>query len=185
MLTFAIIIRKYCKKREVFMKKIVGIIISIILAFSLTGCLTILTKEKLNDLEEGYVCEYRYGENARYSTELVDIDFEFDKQMFIDLYNEKAQYNPVYLRNHIDKCDLKLERGSEEVSKMLDTEISIRAAYQDTYEEVTVYEYKDDLYFYVLNMGGRTEKEKEGCYFMRVSDNLQEYWKQLTSQIYK
>lgn len=167
------------------MKKIVGIIVSMTLVFSLAGCGIVLEKEKLNDLDDGYVCEYRYGENAKYSTELVDIDFEFDKQMFIDLYNEKAQYNPVYLRKHIEECDLKLERGSKEVDKMLDTEISIRAAYEDTYKEVVVYEYNDDLYFFVLNMGGRTEKDKEGWYFMRVSDNLQEYWKQLTSQIYK
>ena len=167
------------------MKKIIETIISIILVFSLSGCGIVLNKEKLNDLDDGYVCEYRYGENARYSTELVDIDFEFDKQMFIDLYNEKAQYNPVYLRKHIEECDLKLERNSEEVKKILKTEISIRAAYEDTYKEVTVYEYNDDLYFYVLTMGGRTEKDKEGKYFMRVSDNLQEYWKQLTDQIYK
>lgn len=167
------------------MKKIVEIIISIILVFSLVGCGIVLEKEKINDLDDGYVCEYRYGKNAKYSTELVDIDFEFDKQMFIDLYNEKAQYNPVYLRKHIEKCDLKLERNSEEVDKMLNTEISIRAAYKDTYKEVTVYEYNDNLYFYVLTMGGRTEKDKEGKYFMRVSDNLQKYWKQLTNQIYK
>ncbi len=167
------------------MKKFVKIFISIILVFSLPGCGIVLNKEKLNDLADGYVCEYRYGENARYSTELVDIDFEFDKQMFIDLYNDKAQYDPVYLRRHIEECDLKLERNGEEVDKILKTEISIRAAYEDTYEEVTVYEYNDDLYFYVLTMGGRTEKDKEGKYFMRVSDNLQEYWKQLTNQIYK
>ncbi len=167
------------------MKKMVEIIISIILVFSLVGCAPNFTQEKMRDLDEGYVCEYRYGENAKYSTELVDIDFEFDKQMFIDLYNEKAQYNPVYLRNHIDKCDLKLASGSKEVDKMLDTEISIRAAYEDTYREVVVYEYNDDLYFFVLNMGGRTEKDKEGWYFMKVSDNLQAYWKQLTSQIYQ
>lgn len=167
------------------MKKIVQIIISVIFVFSMTGCLTVLNKEKLADLDDGYVCEYRYGENARYSTELVDIDFEFEKKMFIDLYNEKAQYNPVYLRNHIEECDLKLERISDEVDKILKTEISIRAAYEDTYKEVTVYEYNGDLYFYVLTMGGRTEPDKEGKYFMRVSDNLQEYWKQLTNQIYK
>lgn len=167
------------------MKKIIKMLMSIILVFSSTGCFTVLKKEKLNDLEDGYVCEYRYGKSARYSTELVDIDFEFDKQMFLDLYNEKAQYDPVYLRNHIEKCDLKLESGSEEISRMLNTEISIRAAYKDTYKEVTVYEYNDDLYFFVLNMGGRTEKDKKGWYFMRVSDDLQEYWKQLTNQIYK
>lgn len=170
---------------EKLMKNIFGIIVSIILVFSLTGCEANFNKEKIKDLDDGYVCEYRYGRNAKYSTELVDIDFEFDKQMFIELYNEKAKYDPVYLRNHIEKCDLKLEREGEEINKMLDTAISIRAAYKDTYKEVVVYKYNDDLYFFVLNMGGRTEKDKEGWYFMRVSDNLQEYWKQLTSQIYK
>lgn len=171
--------------------------IGVIFVFLLTGCATVLSKEGLADLPDGYVCEYRYGKNAKYSTELVDIDFEFDKQMFLDLYNEKAQskYNPVYLRNHIEDCDLKLESGSEEIKEMLNTEISIRAAYEDTYVEidnhehkyleVVVYEYNDDLYFFVLSMGGRTEKDKEGWYFMRVSDNLQEYWKQLTDRIYE
>lgn len=167
------------------MRKNFQIIASTILVFFLAGCGIVLNKEKITDLEDGYVCEYRYGENARYSTELVDIDFEFDKQMFIDLYNEKAQYNPVYLRNHIEKCDLKLDRNSEEVDRILKTEISIRAAYENTYREVTVYEYNGDLYFYVLTMGGRTEKDKEGKYFVRVSDDLQDYWKQLTNQIYK
>ncbi|MCM1371036.1 MAG: hypothetical protein NC181_04005 [Clostridium sp.] len=167
------------------MKKMSKIIISMILIISLTGCKPNLTKEKLSHLDDGYVCEYRYGKNARYSTELVDINFEFDSQMFIELYNEKAQYNPVYLRKHIEKCDLKLESGGKEIAEMLETEISIRAAYQDTYKEVVVYKYDDDLYFFVLSMGGRTEKDKEGWYFMRVSDNLQKYWKQLTNQIYK
>ncbi len=167
------------------MKKTMEIVISMILVIFLTGCGPVLTKEKINNLEDGYVCEYRYGKNARYSTELVDIDFEFDKQMFIDLYNEKAQYNPVYLRRHIEECDLKLASQGEEIDKMLNTEISIRAAYTDTYKEVTVYKYNDDLYFYVLSMGGRTEKDKEGYYFMKISDDLQQYWKQLTSQIYK
>lgn len=167
------------------MRKIVEIIVIMVVVFSLSGCGINLEKEKINDLADGYVCEYRYGRSAKYSTELVDIDFEFDKQMFIDLYNEKAKYNPVYLRKHIEKCDLKLERGGKEINEMLDTEISIRAAYEDTYEEVVVYKYNDDLYFFVLNMGGRTEKDKEGWYFMKVSDNLQEYWKQLTNQIYE
>ncbi|MCM1327605.1 MAG: hypothetical protein NC094_10545 [Bacteroidales bacterium] len=177
------------------MKKIVEIMIGIILVFSLVGCGPVLSKEKLDDFPDGYVCEYRYGKNAKYSTEPVDIDFEFDKQMFMDLYNEKAQYNSVYLRKHIEECDLKLESGSKEVKQMLNTEISIRAAYEDAYVdmdnhehkyiEVTVYEYEDDLYFFVLSMGGRTEKEKEGWYFIKVSDNLQEYWKQLTDQIYE
>ncbi len=167
------------------MKKNIEIIISIILMCAITGCEINLTKEKISDLDDGYVCEYRYGRNAKYSTELVDIDFEFDEQMFIDLYNEKAQYNPVYLRKHIKECDLKLMHGSDEEDQILDTAISIRAAYADTYKEVVVYEYKDDLYFFVLDMGGRTEKDKEGRYFMKVSDNLQKYWKQLTNQIYK
>lgn len=167
------------------MKKLVEIIIGIILVIFLVGCELKFDKQKINDLDDGYVCEYRYGRNAKYSTELVNIDFEFDKKMFIDLYNEKSQYNPVYLRNHIEKCDLKLESKGKEIDKMLDTAISIRAAYKDTYEEVVVYEYNDDLYFFVLSMGGRTEPDKEGWYFMKVSDNLQKYWKQLTRKIYK
>lgn len=170
------------------MKKLVLFILLSFFTINVTGCRgpgTILNNEKLEDLEDGYVCEYRRGKNAKYEMELIDVDFKFDKQMFIDLYNEKAQYDPVYLRNHIEKCDLKLERGSEEADKILNTQISIRADYTDTYEEVTVFEYNDDLYFYVLTMGRRTEKDKEGKYFMRVSDNLQEYWKQLTNQIYK
>lgn len=161
------------------------IILILVLVFFLTGCGINLEAEKIKDLEDGYVCEYRYGKSAKYSTELLDIDFEFDKQMFIDLYNEKAQYNPVYLRNHIEKCDLKLKSGSEEINQMLNTEISIRASYKNTYKEVVVYKYENDLYFFVLNMGGRTEKDKEGWYFMKVSSNLQKYWKQLTNQIYK
>lgn len=170
------------------MKKIAEIIISIILIFilmiSLTGCGIVLEKEKISDLEDGYVCEYRKGKNAKYEMELIDVDFKFDKQMFIDLYNEKAQYDPVYLRNHIEECDLKLNSNSEELNKMNDAQISIRAAYKDTYKEVIVYEYNDDLYFFVLNMGGRTEPEKEGSYYMKLSDNMQNYWKQLTTQIY-
>lgn len=165
-------------------KSIVGIIIGIILVFAFSGCGPILSAEKIDDLEKGYVCEYRYGKNAKYSTETVDIDFEFDKQMFIELYNEKAQYNPVYLRRHIEECDLKVDYNRRAIDTVFNTEISIRAAYEDTYEEITVYEYNDDLYFFVLSMGGRTEKDKEGYYFMRVSDNLQKYWKQLTDQIY-
>lgn len=177
------------------MKKALEIIIGVIFACFLIGCAPAFSQDKLEELPAGYVCEYRYGKNAKYSTETVDIDFEFDQQMFVDLYNEMARYNPVYLRNHIEECDLKLESGSEEVDKILETEISIRAAFEDSYVEmdnyehkyleVTVYEYDDDLYFFVLSMGGRTEKEKEGWYFMKVSDELQEYWEQLTDQIYE
>lgn len=169
------------------MKKSILIILLCFFTISITGCGgpgTILSKEKLENLEDGYVCEYRQGKNAKYEMELVEVDFKFDKQMFIDLYNEKAQYDPVYLRNHIEKCDLKLESSSEELEKMNDTQISIRAAYKDSYKEVTVHEYKGDLYFFVLSMGGRTEPEKKGSYYMKVSDNMQKYWKQLTTKIY-
>lgn len=169
------------------MRKLVLFILLSFFMINVTGCNgagTILSDEKLEDLEDGYVCEYRKGKNAKYEMELVDVDFEFDKQMFIDLYNEKAQYNPVYLRNHIEECDLKLDSDSEELDEINDTQISIRAAYTDTYEEVTVHEYNDDLYFFVLNMGGRTEPEKEGSYYMKLSDDMQKYWEQLTTQIY-
>lgn len=169
------------------MKKIALFISLCFFIISVTGCGgpgTIFSNEKLEDLKDGYVCEYRRGKNAKYEMELVEVDFKFDKQMFIALYNEKAQYNPVYLRHHIEECDLKLNNNSEELNKMNDTQISIRAAYTDTYEEVTVYEYNDDLYFFVLNMGGRTEPEKEGSYYMKLSDNMQKYWKQLTTKIY-
>lgn len=169
------------------LKKIILTILICFFSINISGCKgpgTILNKDKLKNLEDGYVCEYRKGKNAKYEMELVDVDFEFDKQMFIDLYNEKAQYNPVYLRNHIKECDLKLNSNSEELNKINDTQISIRAAYKDTYKEVTVYEYNGDLYFFVLSMGGRTEPEKEGSYYMKISDNMQKYWKQLTTQIY-
>lgn len=169
------------------MRKSVLFILLSFFMINVTGCNgagTILSDEKLEDLEDGYVCEYRKGKNAKYEMELVDVDFEFDKQMFIDLYNEKAQYNPVYLRNHIEECDLKLDSNSEELDEINDTQISIRAAYTDTYKEVTVHKYNNDLYFFVLNMGGRTEPEKEGSYYMKLSDDMQKYWEQLTTQIY-
>ena len=60
----------------------------------------------MTDLRVGHGYDvHRFAENRKLIIGGVDIDFEFDKQMFIDLYNEKAQYNPVYLREHIEKCE--------------------------------------------------------------------------------
>ena len=66
------------------LKKIILTILICFLSINISGCKgpgTILNKDKLKNLEDGYVCEYRKGKNAKYEMELVDVDFEFDKQM--------------------------------------------------------------------------------------------------------
>ena len=59
---------------------------------------------------------------------------------------------------------------------MDDSEISITAKYEGGQNVISVYRYNDKLYFFVLNMGGRSKPEEQGSYYMEMSDKLAEYW---------
>ena len=74
----------------------------------MTGCFVSLLIETLTTIDGDIKCEFRVGQNARFIDSAVDTDVVFDKEEFIKLFNEDSQYDPNYYKNHLDKCDLKI-----------------------------------------------------------------------------
>lgn len=169
------------------MKKLLGSILTVFILFQLTGCLSFVsTKKPAMDYVKGDVeYEIRVGSNADTKQEIADIDVDIDKDMFVDLYNEEAQYDPNAEKYHLDRQDLKLnsEKDHEKWKEMLNSEINIRMIFDDGLRSVSVYELDSQLYFFVVCMGGRSDPDEEGYYYMEMSDDLADYWEPVIDEI--
>ena len=48
-------------------------------------------------------CEFRVGKDAKTRMDAIETDVVFDKDKFVDLFNEQAQYSPTSLKYHTDE----------------------------------------------------------------------------------
>lgn len=144
----------------------------------LAGCSLFLGPKPLKKIDGDIECVFRTGKNARVSDEIVDTDVVFEKEKFIELYNEYCQYNPYHLKNHLNECDMKInpDEDPEAWDEIFNSEVSIKAVWDDDSKCVSVYRYDSKLYFFVLSMGGRSEPHEQGYYYMELSDEMDEYW---------
>ena len=151
----------------------------------MTGCFVSLPIETLTTIDGDIKCEFRVGQNARFIDSAVDTDVVFDKEEFIKLFNEDSQYDPNYYKNHLDKCDLKIntEEQPEEWEKMFNAEINIKAIYGEESRSVDVFLYDSKLYFFVVSMGGRSKPEEIGSYYIELSDESAAYWRPIIDQV--
>lgn len=161
------------------MRKTLASLCVLVMAICLmTGCGLFRAKDKIWSIKGDIKCEFHVTSNYKID-KLGDIyNVEFDKDQFIKLYNEGKSYDSSYYMKHLDKLSLRFDPNTqlEEYMKMDDSEISIRAKYEDGQNVISVYRYNDKLYFFVLNMGGRSKPEEQGSYYMEMSDKLAEYW---------
>jgi len=162
------------------MKKLLSAALILILSVCLmTGCFVVLPKETLKEINGDIKCEFRTGENAKYSDKVIDTDVVFDKDEFVKLYNESNSYDPNHLKYHLDKCDLKINAGEQpdEWKEIFGSEFNIKAVYGDGSRWVSIYRYDSKLYFFVLCMGGKSEPEEIGYYYMELSAEADSYWR--------
>ena len=177
------------------MKRVSLLFVSVLLMIcTLTGCKTIFTKYGVIIAEDEYTlpeikgdvkCRFRVGETASYEGMYVQTDATFDKDGFIKLFDEFNQYDPVYLRYHLDRCDLKINPDTQrDLSReIFENQVYIKAVFDGTYRGVSVFKYDSKLYFYVLSMGGNSEPDEEGDYFIELSEESDEYWRPIVEQV--
>ena len=98
-----------------------AVLLFICIGTMFSGCLSTLSQPKLKRIDGDIKCEFRVGKSAGTLNTVmpVDTDVVFDKDKFIELYTEGTQYNPFYLKNHTDTCDLRIAPGNPEIEKML------------------------------------------------------------------
>ena len=144
----------------------------------MTGCGLFRAKDKIWSIKGDIKCEFHITSNHKIGKPVDINNVEFDKDQFIKLYNEGKSYDSSYYMNHLDKLSLRLDPNTqlEDFMNMDDSEISITAKYEGGQNVISVYRYNDKLYFFVLNMGGRSKPEEQGSYYMEMSDKLAEYW---------
>ncbi len=170
------------------MRKIVTVFCGLVMAASvMTGCYFKLPVETLSTIDGDIKCEFRVGQNARYIGPAVETDTVFDKERFIQLFNEESRYDPNYLQHHLDECDLKIntEKQPDEWDEMFNSEINIKAIYGEDSRSVDVFRYDSKLYFFVLSMGGRSKPEEIGEYYMELSDEMAKYWRPIIDKVVK
>lgn len=170
------------------MKKTLSVLMISVLCL-MTGCLSLVStqKPKLEGIDGDIKCEFRAGNSAQFQERTIDTDVTFDKDKFVALYNEYSVYNPNHLKYNLDECSLKINASEqpEEFKKIDRSEINIKAMYDGNGRSVSVFRYDGKLYFFVLCMGSRSEPEEEGYYYIRLSDEMTEYWSPILEQVSK
>ena len=169
------------------MKKTIILCALVMTAIFAAGCFVGLPIETLTSIDGDIKCEFRVGKNARFIESAVDTDAVFDKEMFIELFNEESQYDPNHIKYHLDECDLKInaENQPEEWDKIFSSEVNIKALYEDDSRSVSVFRYESKLYFFVLSMGGRSKPEEEGNYYIELSEEMDGYWRPIIEKVVK
>ena len=166
-------------------ERISAVLLFICIVTLFSGCFSTFKQAKLKKIEGDIKCEFRVGKSAgTLSTMMpVDTDVVFDKEEFVELYNEAGQYNPFSLKYNLEKCDLRIAPGDPEIEKMLNSEVSIGAVYDGKTRKVSVFEYDSELYFFVLCMGSKSEPDDRGYYYMEVPDDMADYWKPIIDEV--
>ena len=168
--------------------KIFGFIAALLTLCLMTGCfIKHKNKNAMDKIKGDIECEFRVGKDAKTYKDAIESDIVFDKDKFVDLFNEQAQYSPTSLKYHTDECSLKVnaQEQPDEWEEIFNSEINIKVLYDRQSRNVSVYEYKSKLYFFVLSMGGNSKPEEQGSYFMKLSKEMSDYWKPILKKVRK
>ena len=166
--------------------KLLGFISVLLILCLMTGCVIKPRNRNAMDRIKGDIeCEFRVGKDAKTQTKAIDTDIVFDKDKFVDLFNEESSYKASSLKYNPDKCDLRInsQEQPDEWAEIFNSEINIKVLYDRQSRNVSVYEYNSKLYFYVLGMGGNSKPEEQGSYFMKLSKEMTEYWKPILKDV--
>ena len=170
------------------MKKTASLLCVFVLLISLlTGCSlsSITPRPRLFGIKGDITCKFHASANAKVDKPVEITDIEFDKDMFIKLYNEYKSYDPGYMNHHLDKFDLKLDpkTQNEEWKRVNDTEVWVYAIYEDGQSSVRLYRHESKWYFFVLNKGGAAKPEEQGSYYKEISKEMDEYWTPILNKV--
>ena len=166
--------------------KILGFTVVFLTLCMMTGCfIKPKTRNAMDRIKGDIECEFRVGKDAKTQRNAIDTDVVFDKDKFVDLFNEESQYDPVNLKYHTDDCNLKVNAQEEpdKWEEIFNSEINIKVLYDRQSRNVSVYEYNSKLYFFVLSMGGNSKPEEQGSYFMKLSKDMTEYWRPILEEV--
>lgn len=179
--------KRSCMLNNGFMKsKLLGFTTVLLILCLLTGCIIKPKNRNAMGRIKGYIeCEFRVGKDAKTHAKAIDTDVVFDKDKFVELFNENSQYSPTSLKHHTDECSLKInaQEQPDEWEEIFNSEINIKVLYDRQSRNVSVYEYRSKLYFFVLSMGSNSKPEVQGSYFMKLSKEMTDYWKPLLKEV--
>ena len=168
-------------------KKIIILILSALMLTAFSGCGIIIVEDdySLDKIDGEITCEYRIGEEAKWAEETVDSDVRFDKEMFLRLFKEYRQYDPLTGTKDPMQYDLKIriDEQPDEWQRIRESEFNIRAVFGDDQRDVSIYRYRSKLYFFVLSIGDRGDPKEEGEYFIELSEEMQAYWQTIIKKV--
>lgn len=149
----------------------------------LSGCMFSIPTGHISKIEGDITCDFRAGYNATNLTATVNTDVVFDKDRFVELYNEDNKYDPSYYQYHLNKLDLRIvrEEQPEEYEKIGDSEVNFRAYFtdkngNDINRHVSLFRYDSKMYFFIVCMGGASKPDEIGYYYKEVPAKMAEYW---------
>ena len=162
-----------------------GAVLVLLVVCLFTGCFFPLPERHIGKIKGDIRCEFRTGKNAKSLRDPIKTDAVFDKDKFVELYNEDYKYDPTYYSKHLDKLDLKIvyEKEPEEYEEMAASEVSFRAYSDEQFWQVSLYCRDSKLYFFVVCMGGRSKPEHIGYYYKEVPEKMASYWKPIYDKV--
>jgi hypothetical protein len=166
-------------------KKTTGIILILLTLCLFTGCLFSLPTDHLGKIEGDITCDFRAGKNATHKKETVKTDAVFDKDRFVELYNEDAKYDPSFYKHHTDRLDLKInaDEEREKFEEIAASEVNFRVYFNEQNRHVSLFRYDSKLYFFIMSMGGRSKPDEKGYYYQEVPEKMADYWNPIYDKV--
>ena len=166
-------------------KKTTGIILILLTLCLFTGCLYPIFHERLGKIEGDITCDFRAGRNATHIKETVKTDAVFDKDRFVELFNEDAKSDPSFYMHHLNRLNLRInaEEEREEFEEIAASEVNFRANFDGKNRHVSLFRYDSKLYFFILSMGGASKPEEQGYYYKEVPKKMAEYWNPIYDKV--
>lgn len=166
-------------------KKITGIVLILLTLCLFTGCPFAIPMGHLSKIKGDITCDFRAGKDATNNRETVTTDAIFDKDRFVELFNEWAKYDPAFYKDHADRLDLRINSKDEpeKWEEIADSELNCRAYFDGNNRHVSLFRYDSKLYFFVMNMGGRSKPGEEGYYYQEVPAKMAEYWNPIYDKV--
>lgn len=166
-------------------KKTIGIILILLTLCLFTGCLFSLPTDHLGKIEGDITCDFRAGRNATHMKETVKTDAVFDKDRFVELYNEDAKYDPAFYKHHTDRLDLRInaDEEREKFEEIAASEVNFRVYFNEQNRHVSLFRYDSKLYFFIMSMGGRSKPDEKGYYYQEVPEKMADYWNPIYDKV--
>ena len=171
-------------------KRLLAPVLIMLMLCMLSGCFFSLPLDHMDKIEGDITCAFRAGEDASHWQETVNTDAVFDKDRFVELFNEFNKYDPAFYKDHLDKLDLRIVREDQfdEYEEMAASEVNFMAYFTDkngneVCRNVSVFRYESKMYFFILCMGGGRNPEHKGYYYKEVPADMVSYWEPIYEKV--